>query len=955
MNIYDKSALINAVYNAKKPIAFLVGSPISYENGKGVPGIYDILKFVQQEVEKSANPIAALASYNAAMLDKSGSEAYQTAMDWVQGNMLQDAVNNIIVKAVLNARKPKSSKEFDDDGIFDDWDISSGIHQLTWLICNNKQQFPGPILTTNFDPLLSLSLTSNGGIPVVRPILTDGSLPKNYNQVGHTEVIHLHGYWRAADTMHTPTQLNASRPRLKESLKSILHEHTLIIAAYGGWDDIFTQALAEAVLDNAEKTNILWCFWSDDAIEINKNNINLFERMNPLVIAGRFNAYKGIDCHSIFSEISAASPKKLLASAAKDSEYNTSPLLDWQLLDNSLFDTLSPLSSNDIIRYFDGAIPTLRHSLSPYIHRRGKVKEIAVLLEKAANSNKSCSLQLIRAAGGEGKTTILLQIAVDAAKSGRWKVLWRNSSQEGLSSSDIEKLDKNSQWLIVADDADNIIAEIADAAQVAHNMGLTHIHFLLAARDVDWKNAGGDRKTWNHWLNKQEDCLLNSISSDDAKSVVKSWGKFGSDGLRELASIKKMPDRALEFLNAVWDADKKRSNSSVISSSDGSFFGGLLEVRFGQGGLRAHVLTFLEHLKNITIEYSSNSSTLLDALFYISACHGAGLTGLDNRVLADLVAVPRDWVNRLVVKPLGAEAGAIDSGGHVFARHSKVAAAVIIEGEGSFGVDFAEIWSKLIRQTFEAGLDPYFDARNTKSYYTVLNAGPKLQEALPINLSLTRRKAIAITAARVSLALEPNRLSPIINLGNTYRIAEEYEQAVTLFRSSFHSISTKLEYNERVRSYMTEWAISEGECEKGRKYVLANAWLMSLSLSDMLNPASITSKDIKVICASLGTTFVKLVKSESDLIYARATRATTFLGQFTELDELANTYFNRHDSIIDEFNITQHPTSISEAIEWLTEGARSVGKDLQDPFLIEITNPQQLSFTHFHTIISRGR
>ncbi|UOQ50868.1 P-loop NTPase [Hymenobacter cellulosivorans] len=498
MKIFNKGALITAARVAKKPIAFLVGAPISNENGIGVPGVSEILDCIRQEILETA--AWELDNFEAEISGKSGSDAYQAAMVWVQGYLLQDAVNNVIRRAVLQARKPKSTKEFNEDGVPEDWDIPSGIHQLAWLVCQYKEQFPGPLMTTNFDPLLSLAVIANGGNPILRVILTDGNLTHNVKQAGQTEVIHLHGYWRGTDTMHTPGQLTAPRPRLKESLKSILHKHTLVVVAYGGWDDIFAAALAEAVQDNATDINVLWCFRGDNIEDIQRSNPALFSRISPLLISGRFNAYGGIDCHAIFEEIAAnIANSKNYSSVALNNE-NVSPLLGWQLLTPLYLDSLDQLTSEEAVRYFDGAIPSLRHAASKDIPKRGDVKNIVSFLVEVSSTNDRSYLQLIRAAGGEGKTTMLLQVAVEIVRSGKWKVIWRNSSSEGLSLSDLEKLNKDHQWLIVADDADNIVDQLAEAANRIHELGLTHIHFLLAARDVDWRSAKGDKKPWGNGL-----------------------------------------------------------------------------------------------------------------------------------------------------------------------------------------------------------------------------------------------------------------------------------------------------------------------------------------------------------------------------------------------------------------------------------------------------------------------
>ena len=78
----------------------------------------------------------------------------------------------------------------------------------------------------------------------------------------------------------------------------------LIVVAYSGWDDAFTDALAEVL--NDRQVDLLWCFYENDDARIFARYKSVLERVAPAVASGRFRAYAGIDCHSIFSEIEKA-------------------------------------------------------------------------------------------------------------------------------------------------------------------------------------------------------------------------------------------------------------------------------------------------------------------------------------------------------------------------------------------------------------------------------------------------------------------------------------------------------------------------------------------------------------------------------------------------------------------------------------------------------------------------
>jgi len=251
IELHPKEALINAALMTRRPVAFLVGSPLSLKDGVGVPGIAPMLDFVRDEVRERSS--RALPQLESALSGKSGADAYQSAMKWLGINAGQDAVNDVIAKAVRQARKPGGGAMAPGtDGHPDDWNIPAGTAGLAELVAHGGEKFLGPVLTTNFDPLVSLAVRKSGGRAGRRVLTADGTLVgAAEDEPGICNVVHLHGFWRDSDTLHTQSQLTNPRPRLVKSLQRMLvaQRRTLIVAAYGGWDDVFTQALVELMND----------------------------------------------------------------------------------------------------------------------------------------------------------------------------------------------------------------------------------------------------------------------------------------------------------------------------------------------------------------------------------------------------------------------------------------------------------------------------------------------------------------------------------------------------------------------------------------------------------------------------------------------------------------------------------------------------------------------------------
>jgi hypothetical protein len=935
--LLTKEDLLIAALSTKRPVAFLVGSPLSLKDGVGVHGVVEILDFVRDEIRRRA--AFSLPNFEAALSGKTGGDAYQEAMKWLGSRMGQDAINDVIETAVLKARKagvgqPRAGT----DGLPDEWDIPVGTANLGEMVASGNERFLGPVLTTNFDPLISLAVRGAGGRSARQDLTADGTLAGAVEDgPGICTVVHLHGFWRNSDTLHTQAQLTNPRPKLTKSLQRLLQRRTLIVAAYGGWDDVFTYALIDLMNDEQAPLDVIWCFYEIDADKVKENHGKLLAAVEPAIRRNRFRAFGGIDCHSIFGEILSAlrsmSPTVVPPSLA-------SPLAGWERIDTACLDALSPLRPEEVVRYFDGATPTWRHAACADIPRRAAVGEIVRRLEEAKGAKASCSLQLIRAAGGEGKTTLLLQAAAAAAKSGGWAVLWRPAPRVGLPPEHISTLDPTKHWLIVADDAENMVRDLSEAARLLHEAGHFHVHFLLAARDTDWRYFHGDRQSWGTSLKQHPDILLRELRDDDASMLVGAWRKYGNEGLRELASLPGTDQQVAALLDAV--------HGAVSARDEGSFFGGLLAVRFGPDGLRSHVVALLARLKSARIEHSDH--TLFDALLYVAACHAVGIPGLDEKVLADLVGVDRDWVQTRVVNPLGEEAAAVRSAGHVLTRHSKVAATILVAAEQDLGADIAEVWSAIVRQTVKTSSD---GGVSRQTHSQIVHAGPRLQRELPPQFTEKRRKEIAFSAAKSAVLHQSTWLGCVVDLGKTYRNAGDFAAAVKLFRDNLPETSSKVDFASVIRSYWYEWSLAEGEkCEVPEK-ALANGWLGLISLSDHLKTAPITFERAKLSCAGLGVAFGKLAEPRPDCPFARARRASTYLGRLTNPDPKTLGYFAKHDRDADRIH-TPHPKTIEEAIGWLTTAVTQAGQVLQDPFLKALLKPEQVSFNMLRDFLNQA-
>jgi len=109
----------------------------------------------------------------------------------------------------------------------------------------------------------------------------------------------LHGYWHGADTLHTVGQLGQPRPRLRASLGQLLRHKLVVVCAYSGWDDVFTEALMDVVRDDVASPEIIWTFYADSPAL----STRLSEMLAPGISRGRVSLYRGINCHNFFPRL----------------------------------------------------------------------------------------------------------------------------------------------------------------------------------------------------------------------------------------------------------------------------------------------------------------------------------------------------------------------------------------------------------------------------------------------------------------------------------------------------------------------------------------------------------------------------------------------------------------------------------------------------------------------------
>ena len=261
---------------------------------------------------------------------------YQKAFEFLHGRRGQDVANRIVRTAVWQAldankwpfRLPETLPDEADpaickalEGEVGAWVLPRAVDLFGSLLATYSDTFGGAVLTTNFDPLIEVSVSKHGGRFYRTVLHEDGKLGQTVAEGTH--IVHLHGYWQGSDTLHVPLQLVQPRPQLGRSLARLVEASTLVVVGYRGWDDVITRTLMELLLDSADNPEVMWAFHDDDMTAIEASNERLLTALTPGINRGRVLLYRGIDCFSVLSEMH----KRLRTSHSAASGQTSEPLV----------------------------------------------------------------------------------------------------------------------------------------------------------------------------------------------------------------------------------------------------------------------------------------------------------------------------------------------------------------------------------------------------------------------------------------------------------------------------------------------------------------------------------------------------------------------------------------------------------------------------------------------------
>ena len=508
----------------------------------------------------------------------------------------------------------------------------------------------------------------------------------------------------------------------------------------------------------------------------------------------------------------------------------------WVLLDREfLAEYQTPLTTSQLEKFFKGVAPSWPDALSNKIPRREKVDEIFRKITALSESAAPKVITLL-GAGGEGKSTIMLQVACDLVqKTSNWKIIWHQNAEGPLPVNDIANLPiiHNSPWLIVSDYASSIVRDVHKCL-FEHLNGRKDVHFLLCDRTADWRAEGGDSLVWKNSLEK---ILLRGLSMKDASQIVDAW-----DTANQLEQLKDIPadgraERLVELAT-------RESNES-----EGAFIGAMLRARKG-GEFENHIKNLLDALEKIEIKGLPAGIKLVDIFAHIAFMHTDGFDFLSKAVLAEAFNCKLDEVRRNIIVPLGEEAVITTAGKfdrYIQTRHLAIAETSAQLLHRDYGFDRIEIYTRLLQAS-----------RQTWRNFDMSDDEWNRWAKLPILFFERHDRELSFRLAKVLRDLPTERNNPVfvVDHAHLYRMAEQYTESIRVFRDAPNYIS-------RDRVFYNEWGLAE---QRAKNYHLS-VWLLGISIADGISNEK--EREVKIDRANMALrAMTESIKQQQTLLPA---------------------------------------------------------------------------------------
>lgn len=643
-NLSDLEARLLALVEARDPrrVVLVLGSGIS---NSVVPSVSAMVEIFAEQLDKAGKQrIESIREADSA----TPTLVYQNAAATLQHRLGAAAVARAVRRGVLEAcgsvaasdrwstaNSVTECRELEASG---NWSVPDAHRNIARFVQSLPVGQRGPIITTNFDPLMGIALRE-GGIDVeVLPMAHDQAVPlERYHNSTRIPILHVHGFWTEQATLHGLSQLTRPRPALEGLLRDSLRDSIFVILGYSGWPDAFMKQL-EARIDEADLLGgeVLWaCF--DESI----------------VIGSPVASLVGVPGVSIYCSIDANALQVAQSSVRPDSPSSAS------LSAPRGFDIVEvnlDYSRRLAEKFADGFEPTWADAAAwPILSGSDRLWETAERVVVQGDARR-----VVVAAGpvGEGKTMALRQTALRLQTHfPDWTVIWRRPGAPALTEDWFEAVRQSGQQVAVfIDEADLVEMELVSTQPLWH---ANHdVVIVLGMHDRAW---GGLRAKFN---SEAHEVPFGGVEPGDARKISDRWEAF------ELVDGSNDPE---VVANSILESAEAGRLGSTL-------FGALLEVRVGNK-LESRVSDLVDKLNTVRVTGASDV-TLGDVFVAICLMQVYG-SGASRNLVAAVASVSGIFADGKILIGLGKEAAVSFAGNKVYARHPAIAQLVVDQARAS--------------------------------------------------------------------------------------------------------------------------------------------------------------------------------------------------------------------------------------------------------------------------------
>lgn len=593
----------------------------------------------------------------------------------------------------------------------------------------------------------------------------------------------------------------------------------------------------------------------------------------------------------------------------------------WEEISEEFIDKHSGIILNEYqaLSFFDGSHPSWSIACSKLIHQRTIVQRLFTLLKKS-QVDKIKKILFLYGAGGEGKSTALMQLVANIVKNHLYdKVFWHTNPNIPLITDDqfVNKLKRsNDNYLIVSDEGEKIAREIYEVHKELQQYGKENIHFLISFRQIDWNAVGANR--WE-WTDHQFIQLKGLENIQECKSIINSWGAFGDSGLGRFKNVDVETASRKLMENSASETDKNEDYDGNVK--DGSFLGAIYQVRLGTD-LSRHIKATIDKLNSRKIE--NTNKNLLDAFKYIVALHSENKFLLTRNILARCLGISVTDLQDNVLSILSEEANyLIDDSEIILARHRIIAdkAREIMtnrEIEG-LNMDFTQVYVDLCLSFYIENRTESIKSKDIKTEWNLL----------PRYFFEKGQKKLGFELAKklLSYAIDHKINDPVLAvfLANLYRSNHDDEMASEILNKN--SLNFKID-----RAYYHEW----GTIERRTKQFALAVLLSGISLADNIPEdekySTIDKNNLRFMSSlsGLATNLSYLYEESKEELYKIACGAAVYLGLMCNPDSRAETnllenqrkYPAAHENIL----------SVKEAVQIISKAVMFTKEKLPSSF-----------------------